>query len=130
MADNHRFWIALGEHPEFAKDDKRMCYVFFSSQRDNAGYPLQDCFIEADGIEEARSKLKAFIDKICDHARHMVKLEAVPSKAERIAKKKAVEISIDAQVDSLIIGDVVGRKASEPIPNPTHDDLLDLKDLL
>ena len=130
MPNKLRFWLALGEHSEFSKEDKRMFYVFFASQKDNMGNPIQDHFVEAEDIEDARTKLKDLIDKTCDHATHMAKLESAPSKAERILKKKVVEIATDDQIDSLVIGDVVGRKKAEPIPNPTHNDLLDLKDLL
>ena len=117
----YKYWLALGEHSLFTRDDNHVCYVFPAGQPGSNGTTLLSKFIEAEDIEDARKKLHAHIDERIDHELHMQKLEA-PRPAP--APRKYERSTVDMDIESLSIGE------STPQGKPMKEGLLDLNDLL
>lgn len=124
-----KYWIALGEHAMFTRDDHYVMQVFFTGQANTAGAGLFPKFVDADSLEDARAKLHAFIDERIDHELHMAVVEkgADKIKAKRDAYK-ASDPRPDSEVDSLSIGGFVN--ADPKIKKSENDGFLDLETLL
>lgn len=124
-----KYWVALGEHGAFTKDDHYIFQVFYSGQSGDKGAGLVPLFVEADDLEEARKKLHEFIDKRIDHAIHSSGLEVI---GKEIRKKrdaiKAAPTIPDGDIQSLSIGLAVNidPKAAKS----DTEGLLNLEDLL
>ena len=126
---NRKYWIALGEHPMFTRDDNHIFYAFPAGQPGSGGTPLQAKFVDAIGLEEARARLHAFIDERLDHEIHMAKLEKEADKISAKREKfKASTPVADSDVNSLSIGGFVNEDPKAAKSNTAG--LLDLETLL
>jgi hypothetical protein len=128
---NKKYWIAIGEHGSFTKNDHYIFQVFFTGQSNGKGYGLMPRFIEAESLEVARAQLHAFVDERIDHEFHMLHVDkgAQKIKEKRDAFKARPPVK-DSDIDSLSIGGFVGDK---PKPKDEHggtEGLLNLGDLV
>jgi hypothetical protein len=123
-----KYWVALGEHSAFTRDDHYLFQVFFTGQKNGSSYGLHPRFMEADDLESARAKLHAFVDERINHEIHMMKLDAasarVNEKREEVRARPRVE---DGDVNQLSIGGAVNEL---PGPRSETEGLLNLEDLL
>jgi hypothetical protein len=125
---NKKYWVAIGEHALFTKDDNHMMYVYPWGQP-GAGSPLHSKFVDAGSVEDARRMIHAFIDERLDHELHMVKLDRViEKKQEKREAFKASPVISDADINQLTIGEFVGTKTKEP--RSDTEGVLNLEDLL
>jgi hypothetical protein len=124
-----KYWIAIGEHSNFTKDDHHIFWVFHSDQPNGKGYPLDPKFVEADELESARKAMHAFVDEKVDHVIHMANINRKAN--EYIgAQKKAIIDDIAKSSDSMSLSisgprnDATSRKTSTCDISDAFNDLL------
>jgi hypothetical protein len=124
-----KYWVALGEHSAFTKNDRYVLQILYSGQSGSAGYGLLPKFVEADDLESARRQLHAFIDERIDHELHMIKVEHIANKIhiKRENFKSKPKIA-DNKVDSISIGGFVNEDPKAA--SSSTEGLLNLDDLL
>lgn len=124
-----KYWVALGEHPSFSRDDHYVMQVFFNGQPNTASAGLFPLYVEAESLEAARSKLHAFIDERINHEIHMrgidKKIEIKQAKRDAFAAQPVIA---DSDINQLTIGEFVGAKIVEP--RSDTEGVLNLEDLL
>lgn len=124
-----KYWIALGGHEAFTRDDHYIFQTFLTGQTNGKGYHLSPKFIEAEDLEDARSKLHAFIDERINQALNVAELG---EEGKRIEKKraaiKAAPTIPDSDIESLSIG--VPVNVDPEVVKSKTPGLLDLNELL
>jgi hypothetical protein len=124
-----KYWVAIGEHPMFTKNDNHIFYVFPSGQVGTSGTPLMSHFVSADSLEAARSQIHAFVDERINHELHMLEMDKITSKnTEKREKYKASNPIPDSDVNQLSIGEFVNEN-----PKAARSDtegIMNLDDLL
>jgi hypothetical protein len=124
-----KYWMALGEHGAFTRDDHYIFQVFFTGQPGDKAAGLMPKYIEADDLEEARRKMHAFVDERIDHVIHMAKLDKIgDEKKKRVAAVKAAPTIPDSDIQSLSIG--VPVNADPKAIKSDTEGLLNLEELL
>lgn len=124
-----KYWMALGEHGAFTRDDHYIFQVFFAGQSGDKGAGLLPKFIEAEDLADARKKMHAFVDERIDHALHMLELDRYRAeKDKRVAAVKATQTIPDSDIQSLSIG--VPINIDPKSVKSGTEGLLNLEDLL
>lgn len=126
--DKSKYWIAIGGHPHFTRDDNHIMYVYPWGHV-GSGQPLMSKFFEADDIESVRDKLHAFVDEHINHEIHMRGLvKKVDENKVKREQFKSSRVIPDEDINQLTIGEFVGDN-----PKAARSDtegVLNLEDLL
>ena len=124
-----KYWIAVGEHPMFTRDDHHVLQVFLTGQPNERASCLLPKFVDAESLEDARIKMHAFIDERIDHEKHMVKIDVLSIAKEKIREKiRQIPMVADTDVNQLTIGGLVNEDVKAP--RSKTDGLINLDDLL